>query len=151
MGHIIVYHKVFKLGIVEPRQNSNKLLSIRFIDGVHTINNATGIENNPFLITLSDEFENYIINAKYKNDFDRLTKERASKLQFDLSSVEITASNEINANVTSSSFDTQYEVEIKYANNTLLGDCACPVGFDCKHIYRVLDKIHSFYVSNYNF
>ena len=150
MGHIIVYHKVFKLGIVEPRQNSNKLLSIRFIDGVHTINNTTGIENNPFLITLSDEFENYIINAKYKNDFDRLTKERASKLQFDLSSVEITASNEINAKVTSSSFDTQYKVEIKYANNALLGDCACPVGFDCKHIYRVLDKIHSFYVSNYN-
>lgn len=85
MDRILVYHKIFKLGVIEPRQNSNNILSIRFVDGVYTINNATGIENNHFLITLSDEFENYIINVKYKNNFDRLTKERAYKFKLSLS------------------------------------------------------------------
>lgn len=85
MGHILVYHKIFKLSVIEPRQNSNNILSIRFVDGVYTINNATGIENNHFLITLSDEFENCIINVKYKNNFDRLTKERAYKFKLSLS------------------------------------------------------------------
>ena len=150
MGHILVYHKLFKLGVIEPIQNNNILLSIRFLDGVHIINNVTGIENNPFLITLSDEFEKYIIDGSYKNDFDKITKERASKLQFDLSSIQFVSSNEISAKVMSSSYDTQYDVKIKYSHPNLLGDCSCPVGFKCKHVYRVLDKIYSFYVSNYN-
>ena len=150
MGHILVYHKVFKLGVIEPIQNNNTLLSIRFLDGVHTINNLSGIENNPFLITLSDEFEKYIIDGNYTNNFDKVTKERASKLQFNLSSIQFDPSNKITAQVASSSHNMKYDVKIKYLNSTLLGNCSCHVGFNCKHIYRVLDKIHSFYVSNYN-
>ena len=65
MGHIIVYHNKFKLGIIEPTQKDNNLLSIIFMDGIHTIGNFSGIENNKFLSILSDEFEDCIINEKY--------------------------------------------------------------------------------------
>ena len=148
MGHIIVYHNKFKLGIIEPIQKDNNLLSIIFMDGIHTIGNFAGIENNKFLSILSDEFEDCIINEKYNRYFDTKTISRAKQLKIDMNDIKI-ENNKIIAKVKSSAYNYFYNVTISY-NHGIIADCDCPVGEDCKHAYRVLDYIHTFYVKNYS-